>query len=235
MGNLQQHDHIARLRRKLQQTSVAQTLHLLLVRALNQLILFKILRGVRLLKVDPAFLVCPASYTPGFLDEQQLRHFARDPENALDDSFLNEAMVKGDRCYAILDGDNLAAYGWYSRLPTRIDPPDMLLDFDPAYVYMYKGLTKPGYRGQRLHAIGMNRALQCYLEEGARGIVSYVESTNFDSLKSCFRLGYQAFGSICLLRLFGHNLPLCSPGCRRYRFALREAAVRSDGWGARKA
>jgi len=235
MESLQQHDLIARLRRKLQQLGVARTLHLLLVRALNQLFLFKILRGIKLLEVDPAYLVCPDSYTPGFLDEQQLRRFARDPQNELDDSFINDAMAKGDRCYAILDGDTLAAYGWYSRLPTRIDPPDLLLDFDPDYVYMYKGLTNPAYRGQRLHAIGMNRALQCYLDEGARGLVSYVESTNFDSLKSCYRLGYKDFGSIYLARLLGLTLHLCSLGCRRYRFGLREAEARSDGWGARKA
>lgn len=222
MESLQQHDYIARAWRKLQQLGPAHSLHLLLVKAINKLALFKILRGILLLKVDPAFLDYPAGYTPGFLDEKQLRHFARDLQNELDDGFLAEALAKGDRCYAILDGENLAAYGWYSRLPTRINPPDMLLDFDPDYVYMYKGLTNPRYRGQRLHAIGMNRALQCYMEEGVKGIISYVESTNADSLKSCFRLGYQAFGSIYLLRLFGYSLRLYSPACRRYRFALRD-------------
>src|SRR5699024_6299583 len=123
--------------------------------------------------------------------ESRLWQLARDPENALDASFLNEALAKGDRCYAILDGERLAAYGWYSRQPTRIDPPELLLGFDAGYVYMYKGLTRHEYRGQRLHAIGMNRALQHYLEQGAKGLVSYVESTNVDSLKSCFRLGYR--------------------------------------------
>ncbi|TBW12798.1 GNAT family acetyltransferase [Azotobacter chroococcum subsp. isscasi] len=235
MESLQPHDYIARIRRKLQQVGPMHTLHLLLVRTLNRLALFKILRGILLLKVDPAFLDCPAGYTPGFLDEKQLRHFARDPQNELDDGFLNEALAKGDRCYAILDGENLAAYGWYSRQPTRINPPDMLLDFDPDYVYMYKGLTNPLYRGQRLHAIGMNRALQCYMEEGVRGIISYVESTNFDSLKSCFRLGYQAFGSIYLLRLCGRSLRLYSPACRHYRFALREEAPMGGEVGASKA
>lgn len=100
---------------------------------------------------------------------------------------------------------------------------------------MYKGLTRHEYRGQRLHAIGMNRALQHYLEQGAKGLVSYVESTNVDSLKSCFRLGYRQFGSIYLWRVFGHYLRLYSPACRRYGFSLQAAEPRSDGWGARKA
>lgn len=226
---------IDRLRRKLEKLGPRQTLHLAFVRLLNNASLFKIMRGLLLLKVDSAFLNCPSHLTPGFLDEDQLRQLARDPANELDASFLNEALTKGDRCYAIMDGDKLAAYGWYSRMPTRIDPPELLLGFDSGLVYMYKGLTRHEYRGQRLHAIGMNRALQHYLEHGERGIISYVESTNFDSLKSCFRLGYSYFGSIYLWRVFGHYLRLYSPGCRRYGFTLSETQRRSDGWGARKA
>ena len=211
-----QSNYITRLRRKLEQWGPAKTCHLLVLKVIGKLTLFKILRGMRLLKVDPAYLVCPAGYTPGFLSDAQLRQFASDAHNEMDASFLREALAKGDRCYAILDGDKLAAYGWYSRRPTRIDPPDLLLDFDPDYVYMYKGLTHPDYRGQR-------------------GIISYVESDNFDSLKSCARLGYQIFGAIYLLRVFDRYVRLYSPGCREHGFALREVALRADGWGARKA
>jgi hypothetical protein len=44
--------------------------------------------------------------------------------------------------------------------------------------FLGKGFTLPRYRGQRLHAIGMTRALCHYLAKGRRGIVCYVESTN---------------------------------------------------------
>jgi hypothetical protein len=229
------HHVIGRFRHKLEKLGPAKTLHLALVRLLNRISLFKVLRGILLLRVDPNFLDCATHLTPGFLDEEQLRRLARDPANELDASFLSEALAKGDRCYAILDGDKLAAYGWYSRRPTRIDPPALLLGFDSRLVYMYKGLTRPEYRGQRLHAVGMNRALQHYLEHGAKGIISYVESTNFDSLKSCYRLGYRHFGSIYLWRVFGHYLRVYSPGCRSHEFGLSGAQPRSDGWGARKA
>ena len=226
---------LGRFRRKLEKLGPGQTAHLMLVRLLDRISLFKIMRGILLVKVDPAFLDCPPHLTPGFLDESRLWQLARDPENALDASFLNEALAKGDRCYAILEGEKLAAYGWYSRQPTRVDPPQLLLSFDANYVYMYKGLTKPDYRGQRLHAIGVNLALQQYQEQGKKGLISYVESTNVESLKSCFRLGYRLFGSIYLWRVFGHYLRLYSPGCRRYGFSLQDAEPRSDGWGARKA
>ncbi len=235
MSSLQQHSYIARLHRKIKQRGVRQASHLLLVKCARKLSLFTILRGMRLCEVDAEYLECPARYTPGFLDEEQVRHFARDPQNQLDNSFLSEALAKGDRCYAILEGEKLAAYGWYSRQPTRIDPPDLVLDFNQDYVYMYKGLTHPAYRGQRLHAIGMNLALQSYRKEGLAGMISYVESTNFDSLKSCARLGYEIFGSIYLMRIFGRYLHWRSSSCKRYGFTLYEATPCDHGWGARKA
>jgi hypothetical protein len=89
---------------------------------------------------------------------------------------------------------------------------------------MYKGFTDKRYRGQRLHAIGMTRALQHYLDTGYRGIVSYVESTNFDSLKSCFRMGYEVFGSVYVLQLFGRYFTLSSPGCKAFDFGVTSTA-----------
>ena len=51
-----------------------------------------------------------------------------------------------------------------------------------------------------LHAVGMVQALEAYAGEGARGLVSYVESNNFPSLRSCYRLGYADIGKIFVLR-----------------------------------
>lgn len=49
---------IGRFRRKLEKLGPSQTAHLMLVRLLDRFSLFKILRGVLLVKVDPAFLDC---------------------------------------------------------------------------------------------------------------------------------------------------------------------------------
>lgn len=224
-----------RLRRKLDQLGPARTFHLALVRLLNRMSLFKILRGVLLLRVDPNFLECPARLTPGFLDEEQLRRLARDPANELDASFLNEALAKGDRCYGILRNGQLAAYGWYSLQPTRIHPPELLLEFGPGQVYAYKSLTLPEYRGRRLNAVGTNRALQCYQRLGRQGLVCYVDSHNMDSLKACRRLGFRRFGSIWLLRLAGRYAVFNSPGCARFDFRLKEAPPCLDALGVNEA
>lgn len=194
--------------------------HALCIRAVNSVIPFKILKGVCVEKPDPAFLAAPQGYAAGFLGEAELRAFAADTGNEMSLAFLDTVLPKGDECYAICDGSRLAAYGWYAMTPTPVGSPKLLLHFSSTYVYMYKGFTGERYRGKRLHAIGMTRALQAYRQRGYRGLVSYVESTNFDSLKSCERMGYRVFGSIYLFRLLGRDFAFSSPGCRHLEFRV---------------
>jgi len=193
--------------------------HTLLMKAINLAVPFKVLRGVYVEKPAALFLTAPQGYEAKFLGEAELRAFAADPDNEMSADFVDAVMQKGDECYAILDGANLAAYGWYAMTPTAVGP-GLLLRFSEAYVYMYKGFTGERYRGKRLHAIGMTRALDEYLKRGYRGLVSYVESTNFDSLKSCDRMGYRVFGSIYVVSLFGRHFSFASSGCKPFGFKL---------------
>ncbi|MDV3241914.1 MULTISPECIES: hypothetical protein [Methylocaldum] len=206
-----------------------QELHDLAVKGINCFTVFKILRAVTIGRVNLEFTQCPEPYRPSFLTAKRLREFALNPENGMSESFIEEALAKGDECYGICDGNQLASYGWYSFRPTRIDPPDLLLRFNRDYVYMYKGFTHARYRGQRLHAIGMTLALQHYLGKGYRGLISYVESNNFDSLKSVSRMGYEEFGSIYLMRIFGRYLTHASRGCESFGFALEELSAEPAG------
>jgi len=210
------------LRLKLSRHGAAATAYEAAVKALAAVADFKILRGVFVDRPDQAFLECP--YQPMLLDEAALRRFAQDPANEMSQEFIDEATARGDQCYAICDGERLAAYGWYAFGATPIGLPGVLLYYSPGYVYMYKGFTHNDYRGKRLHAIGMTRALQHYLSQGYRGIVSYVESINFDSLKSCFRMGYSVFGTVYVVKAFGRYYGFSTPGCRKYAFRVERVA-----------
>ena len=152
-----------------------------------------------------------------------LREFAKNPDYELSGSFLDQALAKGDECYGFLDGEALAAYGWYSNKPTETEWPGLVLTFNDQYIYMYKGFTHVNYRGQRLHAIGMLRALEAYLARGHRGIVSYVEWNNFSSLRSCYRMGYADFGNVYATRVFNHYFVHSDAGCKRCEFGLEWA------------
>jgi hypothetical protein len=203
-----------RVRNSVATLGLAQTLHDLCLKAANRVLLIKILKVMAVERVNAAFLTCPEPYRPMFLDARTLREFSGDPANDIPGVFLEEALSKGDECFGILTGGTLASYGWYSRRPTRIDPPELELHPGDRYVYMYKGFTHPGHRGRRLHAIGMTLALQHYLAQGFRGLVSYVESNNFSSLNSVFRMGYETFGSVYVLKISGIYLRHASAGCR---------------------
>lgn len=212
---------------KLRRQGLWNVLHGLSLEVLNSMVLFKILRGVYVDRADPAYLACQDSHKPMFLSTNALREFAKDPVTEMSERFVDDALRSGDQCYAICDGATLAAYGWYSTRPTPAGSPDLLLHFAAGYVYMYKGFTDSRYRGQRLHAIGMTRALEHYLSKGFGGIVSYVESTNFDSLKSCFRMGYKVFGSVLLIRIFGRYFTFSTPGCKAFGFWVEHAVLRA--------
>src|SRR4030095_1828563 len=115
-----------------------------------------------------------------------------------------------------------AAYGWYATQPMRLleIPGAPLLHFDPTYAYMYNGFTHPDHRGKRRHAIGMAAALEVYAKEGRAGLVSYVDSSNFSSLKSCRRMGYHSFGRVSMFALGARQHYRSTSGCQRYDFRI---------------
>ena len=206
------------IRYELENFGLRATLYIIASRAINRLIYFTVLKCMTISTVDPHYLKGNNKYSYMFLTPDMLFKFAKNKDYDLSEEFLQQALEKGDECYGILDGDTLASYGWYSDMPTIVsDISDaMRVRFSNDYIYMYKGYTHNRYRGQRLHAIGMTSALKEYLSRGFKGIVSYVELTNFSSLKSVYRMGYQDIGKIYVLKIFGKFLVLRTKGCREY-------------------
>ena len=212
--------NISQVKKSIGNFGVVKTLADLALRAANHVAMFKVIKAVDIDTVDRAFLDCDPKYRGSFLTEETLRKFSADPKNELPPAFLDEALAKGDECYGFVAGDDLAAYGWYSTKPTDFDIRGLQLHFSERDVYMYKGFTANAHRGQRLHAIGMTRALQAYRRRGYARLVSMVEWNNFASLKSCYRMGYHDFGNIAIAGVRGHYLLLHDSGCRRRHFAL---------------
>lgn len=225
--SITEHRLVQKARRRLERHGLANTLHLAGVRLLSLFVPFRILRGMAVEKPNLAFLSCPRPYRPGFVPPARLVELAGDPASELAPRFVSQALLAGDECYAICDGGKLVSYGWHSLHATPLGPPELVVHFSPGYVYRYKGFTAAGYRGRRLHAIGMTRALVHYRTKGYRGLICYVESTNFDSMKSCARMGYEVFGSVYLLRIFGRTFAFSTPGCKRFGFRIQCTAPRA--------
>jgi hypothetical protein len=201
-------------------------LHDLQQRAVNRIMPFQILRGMTAVLPD----INPGHFDAGPFDarfatrDEVLGHCS--PEYEMTSTFARDALEKGDQCFGMFDGDRMASFGWYSNQPTNISD-GLRLHFDPSWVYMYKGFTHPDYRGKRLHGTGMSLALLAYTQQGSRGLISYVKSNNFQSLRSIERMGYRIFGDIYLARVMGRPVTWSTPGCKPYGFRLEMAAART--------
>jgi ribosomal protein S18 acetylase RimI-like enzyme len=215
-------------RASIHQHGVGATLYHAAYRAANQVTEVAVWNAMMITVglVAEQFLEDPRRAQGRLVDAGDMRRFVSDPGNALTEPFIDEAVQKGDRCYGLFDGDVLMSYGWYSTRPTRLTEVagEPVLHFDPSYAYMYNGFTLPKYRGQRLHAIGMAAALERYTEEGEKGLVSYVDSSNFASLKSCYRMGFQNFGHVVMLKVGARHVWRSTPGCKKYGFRVEAAA-----------
>jgi hypothetical protein len=162
------------------------------------------------------------------LAAEELRPHTRIAETRLTDRFVDAAAARGDRCLAYFEGDRLISYGWYSTRPpvhlTELDT-DLYLHFDPKYAYMHNGYTLPQYRGHRLHALGMAAGLEAHAEQGLHGLVSYVDSANFASRRSCYRMGYRDIGHVLIARVGQRFACHATRGCEPY--GLRVAPLAS--------
>src|SRR5262245_36873473 len=104
-------DFIARARVKLQRHGAVSTLHELALRTVNSYAVLKMLRAIAVVAPAAEFLVVPEGFSAGILAESAIREFARDPATQMAPEFVDEALARGDQCYALVDRGVLAAYG----------------------------------------------------------------------------------------------------------------------------
>jgi hypothetical protein len=197
-------------------------LHDLEQRIVNKLLPFQVLKGMIATAdgIDRTLLDAGA-LEARFCTPDELRAAIAVPEIAeeMSGEFVERALAGGDECFGIFDGRDLVSFGWYSNQPTRISDT-LTLFFDRAWMYMYKGYTMHSHRGKRLHGIGMSKALDAYTQRGSLGLISYVRSTNFQSLRSTERMGYQIFGEVYIAQPIGRPLIWATPGCAEYDFRV---------------
>jgi hypothetical protein len=148
--------------------------------------------------VNRELLTRSVPYECRILSDREVQELSRDPDNGMSDRFASTTCEKGDTCFGILDGGVLASYGFYSRVPTSV-LKTLRIHFDSRYLYMYQGYTRPAYRGQNLHGIGLARACVALCARGHAGIVTVAQRFNFASLVSAHRTGYRDCGTAVVI------------------------------------
>jgi hypothetical protein len=149
--------------------------------------------------VNRELLTRSVPYACRILDAEEVRALSRDPDNQMSPAFVARMLAKDDVCFGVLDGEVLASYGWYSSGATTL-LETVTVKFDPRYLYMYRGYTRPAYRGQNLHGVGLARACASLCSRGHAGIVTAAERVNFTSLHSAHRVGYRDIGTAVVVR-----------------------------------
>lgn len=198
---------LAKLTELVQRAGVGEAAVALGLTAAARAVNLRVLQVVSITRelLEPYYLELPAEFGAGFVDEAQLVPYViANPELEMSPDFVRDACSRGDLCYAITRDGELASYGWYSNRPTEIFD-GLTFHFDKSYTYMYKGYTVPEFRGRRLHAIGMSRALDEVAHRGFRGLVSFVDRANVASLKSVYRMGYRQVAKIAIVPINGRR------------------------------
>lgn len=144
----------------------------------------------------------PEGFELRFLTEEEIENYSKDPENDLGDLMVGRIASGKDFCYAALSDNKLAAYGWYSLEDIEgLHNFGIPISFPKNFSYMYKGFTHPEFRGKRLHSLLMGNALkELNQSHGIDALISTVTWTNFASLTSCKKLGYEFLGRIWTVR-----------------------------------
>jgi len=206
------------------------TLHFCASKLANRMFHYLSLRcmSISLADLEPSVLENSFGFEGRFLRPRALAEFSSNPEYRLSDDLIAASLLKVDECYGIMDGDVLASYGWCSRKPTVLTD-ELIVRFDPAYVYLYAAFTHPSYRGKRCQALKTALALREFTERGSKGMIAYVESTNFASLKSCYRMGYKKFGVVRAIKLFGRYFIHHSEGCTSFQFRVVPGILAPNG------
>jgi hypothetical protein len=154
-----------------------------------------------------------------FLDPLELEQFAQNPENDLEAGFVREAILRGDQCYAFVEGDVLSSYGWYAMY-SPVVVRDTKVHFNSAYAFCYRGFTHPHFRGRNLRAVGVAKALEIFSRDGKKGLLTFTGVDEFDTLPAKLKVGYRQFGHALLVELGSRFLSFGSAGCRGYKFRL---------------
>ncbi|MEA3195163.1 MAG: hypothetical protein QOD26_3496 [Betaproteobacteria bacterium] len=122
---------------------------------------------------------------------EELTKYRGDPAYDLSERFLDSPAVREHICIGAFADGSLVAYSFHSRVPTDIDS-SLRFQFPAGWIYHFKALTLPQWRGRRLHAALVSAAAALFAREpGFQGLVTFVVSTNLPSLLSFARIGFQ--------------------------------------------
>lgn len=122
----------------------------------------------------------------------ELREYAGDPAYDLSERFLSQARERSDCCVGVFAGERLVSYSFNATQATNIDS-GFRYEFPEGWVYHFKALTLPEWRGQGLHGRQLPVIVRRFCgAAGFKGLTTLVLAANYPSLSSFRRLYFEA-------------------------------------------
>ena len=153
-----------------------------------------------------------SSYTFRWLEESELKRYVSDSRYDLY-QHLSRSLANKDICFGVFDGQMLAGYSWYSNSPTHITG-EFRAVFSQKYKYMHHLFIREDYRGRRLNAFNIAKAIKDMHKQASTDLICVVSKTNNASMKSLTRLGFQQVGQSYVIGKFNTCIIHTSESCK---------------------
>jgi len=128
------------------------------------------------------------------VERSELAHLRAGGEYGISEKFLRDVAQRPDSCFGAFIGDTLVSYVFFAPLaPTAIDE-HLRFDFPPGWIYVYKALTLPAWRGRGLLPRLLKSAMPAVgtsLHRPPPGFVTLVVAGNDASSKAFERCGFR--------------------------------------------
>ncbi len=180
--------------------------------------------AARPLRIVPALPNADLTREYRLLTESELIEFSSDPEVDMNAEKMKSNFAKGDICVGAIENGELIAYLWSACSPTK-HVENLYVDFGPKARYLYKGFTRPAYRGQRIQSMLSSLADDLSPKDRTHSI-TFIETHNYASIHTAKYHGNKIIGYAGYWKLFGRYIVFHSRGARKlgFRFFIRPAA-----------
>jgi hypothetical protein len=138
-------------------------------------------------------------------------------ELELSETFVRDALDKGDACHAIVCDDEIVSYDWSAFTPTH-ESEGVYVDFGEKDRYGYKAFTLPEFRGRHLPRAFKPLGDGYCIARGCTDTIGFVEVDNRPSIGATLAQGYGRIGFAGYLKRGPFFVAFRTQGVRRRRF-----------------
>jgi hypothetical protein len=157
------------------------------------------------------------------VERSEVAKWSEDPAYEICRDFMSGLAGREDLCIGLFKDSKLISYCFFAAEPTSIDRT-LGFRFPEGWIYAYKALTLPAWRGEALHQrlfFHSFRILAAWWSGSRppRGVVALVMADNGSSLRAFARAGFQPTADFAVL-VAASCLRLIVKGRSRGEFAI---------------